>query len=821
MEWSIVKTIFLYAGIVSMVFTTAKAGWESLGNVQTSLQSDHHIVVQCSNGHVQITLLAENVVRVRAYRGNSNSSVGSFAVVKTDFSFPHYRYNDDGKTITIATKELIITINRSPCRIAFLTPDGNVINEDDSSKGMAWDGEQNRVWKKMPEGELYYGFGEKTGPLQRRGLAMTDWNSDIPAYTPATDPVYQSIPFFIGLKDGKAYGIFFDNTFRSSFDMGKESDKYYSFGADGGMIDYYFFYGPDPKRVIESYTDVVGKMNLPPKWALGYQQSRWSYYPETRVREIAADFRKKRIPCDVIYLDIDYMDGYRCFTWSKKNFPEPQKMISDLAKDGFKIVTIIDPGIKEDTSYWVYQQGMKGKYFATCPDGTPFIGKVWPGECAFPDFANTQARVWWGTLYKGLVNDGVRGFWNDMNEPSVFDSPTKTFPLNVRHNVDGQIVTHAEIHNVYGMEMARGTYEGLRTLRPNERPFVLTRAGFAGIQRYAAAWTGDNVSSWEHLAMAIPMCLNFGLSGQPFVGPDIGGFIGNPDGELFARWLEYGIFFPFCRAHSVKGSNDKEPWMFGKNFEEINRKSIELRYQLLPFLYTEFYKASVSGLPIMRPLMLNYPDDKTTFNIDTQFMIGDDVLISPVLGEGDTARQMYLPAGEWYDFWTREKVSGGKWITAKAPIEHVPVFVRAGAVIPMQPVVQYTDEKPTNPLTFEIFPSTEASGMCYEDDGISFDYQKGIFRKVNVQVTVNDNKIVLERSDAEGRFVPPKRSVVFAVHGVTQKPAEVTFAGKEILEMNSLSNATEGWMFDRAMNCVSVKLPDVETKMTVLIRTKR
>jgi alpha-glucosidase len=823
MEHRIVKKIFLFAGILSMALTTTKAGWEAIGSVQTSLQSDQQVVILCNGVQVQITPLAENIVHVRAYRGNNSPSVNSFAVIKTDFSFPHHSYSDDGKAITIATKELTVKINRSPCRIAFLTPDGAIINEDDSSKGMAWDGDQNRVWKIMPEGELYYGFGEKTGPLQRRGLAMTDWNYDIPAYTPATDPVYQSIPFFIGMKNGKAYGIFFDNTFRSSFDMGKESDKYYSFGADGGAIDYYFIYGPDPKRVIEGYTELAGKMNLPPKWALGYQQSRWSYYPESRVREIAADFREKKIPCDVIYLDIDYMDGYRCFTWSKKNFPDPQKMIGDLAREGFKIVTIIDPGIKEDTSYWVYQQGMKGKYFVTYPNGTPFIGKVWPGKCAFPDFANSQARAWWGTLYKGLVNDGIRGFWNDMNEPSVFDVPSKTFPLDVRHNVDGQSVPHGEIHNVYGMEMARGTYEGLRKLRPNERPFVLTRAGFAGIQRYAAAWTGDNVSSWEHLAMAIPMCLNFGLSGQPFVGPDIGGFIGNPSGELYARWLEYGVFLPFCRSHSVTGSKNKEPWAYGKEFETINKKSIELRYRLLPFLYTEFYKSSVSGLPIMRPLMLNYPDDKTTYNIDTQFMLGDDLLISPVLEEGATTRQMYLPSGEWYDFWTREKISGGKWMNAKAPIDHVPVFVKAGAVIPMQQVVQYTDESPADPLTFEIFLPLYGgtSGMCYEDDGITFDYQKGKFRTVGINAAVKEDEIVVVRSAAEGSYLPASRSVVFAVNGVTDKPVDVTFDGKKVQQVNSLPSVTEGWNFDHTTNCVSVKLPDSEKEMTVTIHKKR
>jgi alpha-glucosidase len=368
------------------------------------------------------------------------------------------------------------------------------------------------------------------------------------------------------------------------------------------------------------------------------------------------------------------------------------------------------------------------------------------------------------------------------------------------------------------MQMARGTYEGVRSLRPNERPFVLTRAGFAGTQRYSAAWTGDNVSSWEHLAMAIPMCLNFGLSGQPFVGPDIGGFIGTPTGEMYTRWLQYGVFLPLCRSHSVKGSVDKEPWAYGEKFETINRKFIELRYQLLPFLYTEFYKASLSGVPIMRPLLLEFPDDKTTYRIDTQFMIGENILVSPVMEAGSTTRWMYLPKGEWYDFWTREKVGGGKWIDAKATIDQVPLFIRAGAVIPMQQVVQFADQAPVDPITFEIFPSEEAKGFCYEDDGISFEYQTGKYRTVSVTVVVKGSEINVERSAADGGFIPAKRSVVFALNGVAQKPKSVSVRGKVISEITSLTQSKEGWMFDAGMRRLSVKTSDSQERIAVAVR---
>ena len=801
-----------------MAVTTLSAGWKSIGDAQLTLNSDQQIVINCGEAQVQITPFAEDMVRVRVVRGEIKNDPGSWAVAKDRWNLPTHVYEEDARSITIGLKDLTVKITKSPVRISFLTPGGEVINQDDSSKGMAWDAKQVRVWKSMPEEELYYGFGEKTGRLERRGLAMTNWNYDIPAYTPATDPIYHSIPFFLGMKDGKFYGIFFDNTYRTSFDMGKESERYYSFGAEDGILDYYFFYGPGPKKVIERFTELTGRMNLPPKWAIGYQQCRWSYYPESKVRDIAANFRKRGIPCDVIYLDIDYMDGYRCFTWNKENFPNPKKMVADLAKDGFKIVTIIDPGIKHDTSYWVYKEGLRGKHFVLNPDSSLFLGPVWPGICAFPDFANTQTRSWWGTLYRDLVNTGIKGFWNDMNEPSVFDVPTKTFPLDTRHNIDGVISTHAEIHNVYGMQMARGTYDGVRRLRPNERPFVLTRAGYAGTQRYSAAWTGDNVSSWEHLAMAIPISLNFGLSGQPFVGPDIGGFIGTPTGEMYTRWLQYGVFLPLCRSHSVKGSINKEPWAYGEEFEKINKKFIELRYQLMPFLYTEFYKASISGVPIMRPLLLEFPDDKTTYKIDTQFMVGENILVSPVMEPGSTSRWMYLPNGDWFDFWTREKFTGGKWIDAKAPMDQLPLFVRAGAVIPMQQIVQFTDQAPVDPITFEIFPSTEAKGICYEDDGISFAYQTGKYRFVELKVTVHGSEIAIDRSAPEGEFVPTKRTIVFAVNGVAQKPKSVLVRSRAISEITTLAQSQEGWAFDPTMHRLSIKTTDTQEAIAVVVR---
>ncbi|MGH7867161.1 MAG: glycoside hydrolase family 31 protein, partial [Candidatus Dormibacteraceae bacterium] len=461
------------------------------------------------------------------------------------------------------------------------------------------------------------------------------WNSDVYGWGSTTDPLYETVPFFIGLRQGKAYGIFFDNTYRSSFDFGTESPDYFSFGAEGGDLNYYFFSGPDHKAVLGRFTELVGRTPLPARWAIGYHQSRYSYTPEKKVRFIADNFRFRHIPCDAIFLDIAYMDGYRVFTWDLNRFPHPAQMISDLGKEGFHIVTIIDPGVKADSKYWVYQQGLAGNDFVKMPDGSVYIGKVWPGDSAFPDFTSSRVRAWWGSLYQGLIKDGVAGFWNDMNEPSVFDVPSKTMPLDATFYDHGLHSSHAKIHNVYGMLMSEGTNDGMLKARPGARPLVITRDTYAGGQRYATVWTGDNSSTWEHLRISLRELMTMGLSGLDLAGADIGGFALSPSPDLYTRWLEAGVFYPYCRTHTSIGTRDQEPWSYGNRREDINRDSIDLRYRLLPYLYNAFYQSSQTGLPVMRALLLDYPNDPEAVSQENEFLFGDDLLVAPVVKDGE------------------------------------------------------------------------------------------------------------------------------------------------------------------------------------------
>lgn len=644
------------------------------------------------------------------------------------------------------------------------------------------------------EVETYYGFGEKAfAEMSRNGKFIVNWNTDTFSYPIGTDPVYQTIPFFTALYQGKAYGLFFNNTQRTWFDMGARSPERYSFGANGGELDYYVFTGGkdrSPKRVLADYAELTGRAPLPPIWALGNQQSRWSYFPESRVREIADGFRSRKIPLDVLYLDIDYMDGYRVFTWDKSRFPDPPKLIADLNRQGIKTVLIIDPGIKVDPNYAVYADGKKQNIFVKNPDGTELNRNVWPQASAFPDFTDPKARRWFGDQYKAHVAEGVAGFWNDMNEPGVFVTekterpeimhhPEKTFPYDTPHDGDGAGGTHKRYHNVYGMQMARSTFEGLKRLAPDKRPFVLTRAGYAGIQRFASVWTGDNYASWDHLALTIPMLTNMSVSGVSFVGADVGGFNERPSGELYARWMQTAVLTPFFRSHSVGWSGNKEPWEYGDEYTAINRATVELRYRFLPYIYTLFREHERTGQPIIRPMWYDYPEDRKGYLINDQFLLGGDLMVAPVVKEGMRNRRVYFPAGTfWVDLWTGARLEGGKDHYLDAPLDRLMIFGRAGTMIPMQDVVQHTGEMASSPITLTVFagvtPEKAEKMALFQDAGEGYGYRQNAWRELRFEHSPGLVKI-----DRVGSFDGQKLKKIEVI-GVAAAPRELLADGTSL-----------------------------------------
>lgn len=765
-----------------------------------------------------ITALRDDVLRVRITRQGSMPEDASWAVLTEartnsvvttpDVNSEHYGFR---------TRSLIVEIDKKNLCLTVRDLKGNILQQD--VRPVEFNGASFRVFKKMPLDEHYFGLGDKTGPLDRREQAFSLWNTDAYRFQESTDPLYKSIPFFLTYKAGVTLGVLLDNTWRTSFDFGKELPNIYSFGAVNGPLNYYIIYGPSPKQVVESYAWLTGKPPLPPRWTLGFQQSRYSYESQARVMEIANHLRADHIPADAIYLDIGFQEKNRPFMVDHKKFPDFAGMVAQLKAKNFHVVAITDLHIANlpNAGYTPYDSGIAGDHFVKNPDGSVYTGVVWPGPSVFPDFTQQQTRAWWGTLYRNFQRDGVEGFWNDMNEPSVFDSPTKTMPINVIHRIDEpgflkRTATHAEIHDVYGMENSRATFDGLRTLAPNVRPFVLTRATYAGGQRYAATWTGDNSSTWNHLRLATPMLENLGLSGFAFAGADVGGYAGTPPPDLLTKWLEIAAFQPIDRDHTELGTGDQEPWVGGPQQEAIRRRFIEERYRLMPYLYTLAEESSRTGLPMVRPLFLEFPDaapDHHPLDIDLpasgEFLLGSDLLIAPSPWPEQLDHYLAeLPAEDWYGYWTGRRVleEPGSGSAEKLPLTlnlqpelaALPVFVRGGAIIPIEPLVQSTNETPRGPLTLRVYyggASHQCAGSLYMDDGKTYAYRNGEFLRMQFACKVDDDGFHLHISAHEGTYPAWWKEISAEVYGWNPKTKQVSIDGK-VAERASVKALTYG-----------------------------
>lgn len=758
------------------------------------------VTITCRDqSQVRLYILAPDLIRVRAsFRQPVPVRDHSWAIAKTGWDLPKWSVKEEPDDLLVSTEEVEVVVHRSPLLIEFRDAKTHrPINAD--ALPMMWDPHADdprlhtvAAAKRLGFEEHFYGLGEKAAHLDKRRDQFTMWNSDTPAYKEGTDPIYQDIPFYLGWQGGAAYGIFFDNTYRTHFDFAGESPDHVTFMAEGGEMNYYFFWGPSIKKILGRYADLTGHLPMPPKWALGNQQSRWTYYPDTVAEEVARRYRAEDLPLDVLHLDIDYMQQYRVFTWDRQGYPDPTAFTETLRKQGVKVVVIVDPGIKyqppqpgatdattnpevtaQDKSYYVFNQGLAKDYFLKRKDGKLWIGAVWPGNAVYADFTLDGAARWWGDLHRAYLDHGVAGIWNDMNEPSDFLDQTGKTQMDVVTYDEGTNSPYAGNRNVFALNEARATYEGLERLRPNDRPYIITRAAYAGIQRYSTMWTGDNTATWDAMALSIPMFETLGLSGEPFVGADAGGFIGRTDAELLTRWYQIAFLTPFCRNHAQRDAYDHEPWRFGAYYEDIIRKYLKLRYRFLPFLYTALEEAHRTGVPIFRPLLLNYQSDANTLDIDDEFMVGSDLLVAPILKAGSVGRLVYLPEGSWFDYWTGAQLVGGRMIHAEAPLETVPLYVRGGAIVPMGPEMNYVGEKPTDPLTFDIFPDARgtASTTLYEDDGVSPAYRNGAERRT--AVTYRSSEIVV--SAPTGTYQPGPRNMVFRVHPASHATEPLQF----------------------------------------------
>jgi alpha-glucosidase len=752
-----------------------------LGSVKEVRQEKNKFIFSDGDASVEIRVVSDEIIRVRMAPHSVFLDEFSYAVPKFDQRVAVFNFTEEETRYAVSTNTVTCFVNKTDFRISFADNEGAVINEDFQpmhyEENVQFGGFYVYCTKTCYPEESFFGLGDKPTDFNLRGKRLQNWNSDTYSFAKHQDPLYRSIPFYLSLNKGVAHGIFMDNTFKTHFDFAQEDPGKTSFWADGGELQYYYIHGPHMMDVVKRYHTLTGTHKLPPLWALGYHQCRWSYYPESKLKDLADNFRKRKIPCDALYLDIDYMDGYRCFTWNKKYFPNPKKMIKELSDDGFKTVVIIDPGIKVDNNYWVFKEGKENKYFCRRSDDYFMEGHVWPGRCQFPDFTNPEVRQWWGTLFKDLVEVGVAGVWNDMNEPAVFGSGT--FPDDVRHNYDGYRGSHRKAHNVYGMQMVRATYDGLKLLQKNKRPFTISRAGYSGVQRYSSVWTGDNVATWEHLKIGSIQMQRLSVSGIPFAGTDIGGFSGEPSGELFTRWIQLGVFSPFMRAHSAGDTAEREPWSFGPELEAINKKFIELRYKLLPYIYSAFWEHHRYGFPILRPVIMIEQDNETNHFREDEFTFGDKILVCPVLQEGATSRTVYLPKGQWFDYWTHERFEGGKEHLVNAPLDSMPIFVKAGAIIPEFPVMQHTNEFEVEEMMFQVYYSEyEVNSFYFEDHGDTFAYEQDIYLEKKFVVN-GDKKSMIVKQSIEGLFTPRYETYDLKIIGLPFKPSKIIIDNKD------------------------------------------
>lgn len=751
------------------------------------------LVIDCGGPRLAVSLLAPDVARVRlAPTGDFRTAGHGADAHEAPFSYAldtDTAWTDEAITVeesaaafTVETDRMRLVVNRAPCRLRFETPDGRPFLDD--TAGAGWADEDGRTavrcWKALAPDARFFGLGDKTFGLDRRGRALTFWNSDTYAYAPEQDPIYKSIPFALTLApatpaDGgdEAWtggGLFVDNTYEGAWDLGSDGGPDWTFGSSDGELRYYVFApgdgGADLKSPLRRYCDLTGHKPMPARWSLGYHQSRWNYHDAGYARWVAHEFRRRGIPLDCVHLDIGHMDGYRVFTWNPDTFADPVALTDDLKALGVRTVVIVDPGVKVDPDYFAYQSGIDAGVFCENPDGTPFTDTVWPGDVHWPDFSKPHARAWWAEQHRRYLDTGVTGFWNDMNEPAILGG--RDFPDDVRFAYgDRDAATgerggtdHREAHNVYGLLMAKSTYDGLREIRPAERPFLLTRACFSGSQRYAAAWTGDNVSTWEHLVLSLQICQSLSASGLAYCGPDIGGFAGKASPELYARWMQAGVLYPFMRTHySHEEASEQEPWSFGPDVEDVCRRAITLRYELMPSLYSAFAACTRTAEPPMKALFLEHPEDAHTHRgCDTQTYLGPSLMAAPVVEEGATSREVYFPDvdGGWMDFATAEAIPGGETRTVAAPLDTLPLFVRGGHVVAMDPPMMHTDAFQPETLRLRTAPGSGTTRLTF-DDGISYAFETGDRLDLRLDVFAGEGGLTASVARDGARALPYRR----------------------------------------------------------------
>lgn len=794
-----------------------------IGNCVSFSVVDNKIIFICEDSiKVQLEQLGDGILKIWYDRDDFIPHNESFAVIKKGDEADRINITEQAKGYTIYTGNLIVRISKSPFQIRIFDKYQKLLMEDFKDQGFVSDSINMYSFKTLKPGERIYGLGEKNGSLNRVGSKFKMWNSDKPCYQVHEDPLYKSIPFFLS---SEGYGIYFDNTYKTEFDFGVESERKYSFSSPGGEMIYYFIYGPSFKHILSRYTKLTGRAIMPPDWAFGFSQSRGLLTNEMLTKEIAAGYRKRQIPCDIIYQDIGWTQHLQDFEWREGNYDDPKRMIEELNQDGFKLIVSQDPVISQvNEKQWKEADSLG--FFTSDPRTGLSYDMPWPwgGNCGIVDFTNPKVADWWGAWQQKPLDDGVRGFWTDMGEPA-WSNEESTDRLFMRHHLG----SHDEIHNVYGLTWDRVVTEQFEKRNPNTRIFQMTRAGFAGMQRYTFGWSGDAgnggniLNGWGQLAAQIPLSMSAGLGLIPFWSCDISGYCGDIEdyeemSELYIRWLQFGAFNPLSRIHH-EGNNAVEPWLFGDEATAICKAAIETKYRLFPYIYSYAREAYDKGWPLIRPLVMEYPDDIEVFNLNSQFLFGEELLVAPVVEEGAASKRIYLPEGEWIDYNNKKTVLAGKqWIDYEVVLEEIPLFVKRGSIIPQMPVMQYINEHPSYPLILEIFPASgkrTAQFVVYEDKGETNDYKNDLYVKREFLCTSKSGSYEIGyMEDARNNFQARTRDLIYKLQ-LDEKPSAVRLSGKKLKAFKT-NNANKlvhepirkaAWNWDKVRGQCIISIP--------------
>jgi alpha-glucosidase len=809
------RLLFLYVLVLFGFAFPSFADLSTAGNVTSFQIAADQISFQLDSGAVaRIELLDSDLVRIRVNPSGAFSSQDSGAVVSLGLHKPGAQITDNGDAVIAATSLATVTVFKSPFQVVILRPDGSTVSADAPS-GVLWDANSGVILdqKIADPAEVFFGLGERGGPINRRGRSIVMHNVDNAGYGELADPLYISIPFYYGVLKGLAYGVFVDNPADPFFDMDSQQTGIVTFGARAGELNYYVLTGPEPSRVANTYARLTGFNQLPPKWSLGFHQSRYGYKSQDELLNIASQFRSLQIPCDALWMDIDYMDQMHRFTYNPNTFPSPTDLNSTLEKHGFNRVNIIEPLMRTDDPLWAFadQSGL----FVTNPDGTSLVNTIWYGDVSFFDFSKDATRNWYKGALAGFLSAGTNGLWSDLNEPAQNFMPQATYDFGGQHRPD------LTARNIYAL-MELGLFNEMwREAHPNDRFWAISRSGYSGIQRYSANWSGDTLSTFDSLRVSVQMTINMGFSGQNFFGHDIGGFLGSPSPELFTRWFEFGSYVPLFRNHSTDTADPREPWVFGEPYTTIIRNTTRQRYRLLPYLYSLFYQASTTGAPVIGPLPYYFPSDTNTYSESESFLLGPALLVAPVTTEGADSRSVYFPQGPvWYDYYTDDQYLGGTTAAVDAPLDNIPVFVRAGSIIPGGPTMQYVnDPNIAALLSVDVYPGPDGTFTLYEDDGKSMEYTLGSSRQTLFTHTSPNGWNVLQMQKSGGTFKTPSRPIYVYFHGISSAPSSVKINQIQLNPVSAEGDLDKiiGYYFDRVKNKLSVRIEDAASLQLTVI----